>query len=208
MTVSIGLGPIFSLVVGWVGLGWVTKMDPLTTLVAMFSLACTRQQHLRIGRPLLVRLRAAAAAAVVVLLLVAEEPRPRQTPDSPAAPPGRRRTDPALGVVAEGSRPGRRAVRTTRSGTAAEESPAPGRGGKERCDQLQRRRCLECPEQAGRCGVIRQRSRYYSDITNVTSCCSSDSDRPHRCCHLVNDFGSRRIFCWGVCFPHKRSTIQ
>ena len=27
-----------------------------------------------------------------------------------------------------------------------------------------------------------------------TSCCSIDSERPHRCCHLANNFGSRRIF--------------
>jgi len=51
MTVSIGLGPIFSLVVGWVGLGqsadglgWVGshKMDPWTTLAAAAAAAgCT-----------------------------------------------------------------------------------------------------------------------------------------------------------------------
>jgi len=29
---------------------------------------------------------------------------------------------------------------------------------------------------------------------NLTSCCSSDGERPHRCCHIVNNFDSRRIF--------------
>ena len=28
----------------------------------------------------------------------------------------------------------------------------------------------------------------------ITSCCSTDSDRSHRCCHLANNFGSHRIF--------------
>jgi len=27
-----------------------------------------------------------------------------------------------------------------------------------------------------------------------TGCCSTDSERPHRCCHLPNNFGSLRIF--------------
>jgi len=27
-----------------------------------------------------------------------------------------------------------------------------------------------------------------------TSCCSTDSERPHRCCHLPNETGSCRIF--------------
>ena len=28
----------------------------------------------------------------------------------------------------------------------------------------------------------------------TTSCCSTDSERLHRCCHLANNFGSCRIF--------------
>jgi len=28
----------------------------------------------------------------------------------------------------------------------------------------------------------------------ITSCCSTGSERPHRCCHLANNGGSRRIF--------------
>ena len=32
------------------------------------------------------------------------------------------------------------------------------------------------------------------DVTIITSCCSNDSERPHRCCHVPNNFGSRRIF--------------
>jgi len=33
--------------------------------------------------------------------------------------------------------------------------------------------------------------RLYANST--TSCCSTDSERPQRCCHLWNNFGSRRI---------------
>jgi len=29
-----------------------------------------------------------------------------------------------------------------------------------------------------------------------TSCCSTHSDRPHRCCYVVNNFGPRRIFSY------------
>jgi len=29
---------------------------------------------------------------------------------------------------------------------------------------------------------------------SLASCCSTDSERPHRRCHLPNNFGSRRIF--------------
>jgi len=28
----------------------------------------------------------------------------------------------------------------------------------------------------------------------ITSCCSTGSERPHRCCHLPNNVGSRRIY--------------
>ena len=28
----------------------------------------------------------------------------------------------------------------------------------------------------------------------ITSCCGTETDRPHRCCHLENNFGSRHIF--------------
>jgi len=31
-------------------------------------------------------------------------------------------------------------------------------------------------------------------VLKVTSCCGTDSERPHRCCSLPNNFGSRRIF--------------
>ena len=31
-------------------------------------------------------------------------------------------------------------------------------------------------------------------VLKVTSCCGTDSERPHRCCNLPNKFGSRRIF--------------
>ena len=31
-------------------------------------------------------------------------------------------------------------------------------------------------------------------MATLTSCCSTDSERPHRCCHLPNSFGSCRIF--------------
>ena len=30
-------------------------------------------------------------------------------------------------------------------------------------------------------------------IIMITSCCSTDSERPHRCCQLTNNFGSRRM---------------
>jgi len=32
------------------------------------------------------------------------------------------------------------------------------------------------------------------NINLILSCCSRDSERPHRCCLLANNFGSRRIF--------------
>jgi len=32
------------------------------------------------------------------------------------------------------------------------------------------------------------------DVSIITSCCSTDNDRPHRCYHLANKYGSRRIF--------------
>jgi len=31
-------------------------------------------------------------------------------------------------------------------------------------------------------------------IIIIISCCSTGSERPHRCCHLVNNFGSSQMF--------------
>jgi len=53
---------------------------------------------------------------------------------------------------------------------------------------------MESHERTHSPNAVNERESTSPIAVTITSGCSTDSDRPHRCCHLPNNFDSRPIF--------------